>query len=168
MGDYFTGALTFFQLQLLNTRLRQRAVWEKVYFSLEQCILISPSRSFNLNSYEINIAVPFSTSAPLPFCAKAKSLNFHMRPCAVVCLFISLNLSWFWRDCTWKRLLCTVSRAESAQHIWTHSTQHSLFRPHSHLKSFCRWTETSDVYCHWRNVVRAWIKTWKPLAHGLC
>lgn len=53
---------------------------------------------------------------PLPFCAKAKSLNFHMRPCAV-CLFISLNLSWFWRDCTWKRLVYCIQGRICTAHL---------------------------------------------------
>lgn len=166
MGDYFTAALTSFQQQLLNTRLRQRAVWEKVYFSLEQCILISPAAVSILTAMRLTSQFHLVLLPPLPFCAKAKSLNFHIRSCAV-CFSSVLTYPGF-GGIAHENDSCTVSRAESAQHIWTHSTQHSLFRPHSHLKSFCRWTETSDVYCHWRNVVRAWVKTWKPLAHCLC
>lgn len=36
------------------------------------------------------------------------------------------------------------------------------------FKVFWRWIERSDVRCHWRNVVRAWIKSWMALAWGLC
>lgn len=60
LAHHVTAALISFQLQCFNTRLSQRcwrAVWEKMYLSLEQCIYTSTHHVCSLNSHAINTTV---------------------------------------------------------------------------------------------------------------
>lgn len=153
---YFTAALISLQLQRLNIRLSQRcwrAVWEKIWA---------------WNNESAHLPTTFSVLT---------ALRFTPQLCSVLLLFLQrLNVLVFTSSLFWVGWVVFLSEQENiypGQKLWCTAllnppcTQ-ALFRPHSHLKSFCRWIERSDVYSHWRNVVRTWIKSWMPLARGLC